>query len=76
MKILVDYNGWQKVVDVAPEIVRRGVLEMAILPPLSVGFEVAVKAGPVPKETSVQKILVFRTEDQTPDGLLIFSNKT
>ena len=70
MKVLIDYNGWRKIEDVALEIVLTGKMQLCIMPPLRVDCEPAR----VPKHNPAINLIVYATGKRTADGLQIFNN--
>jgi hypothetical protein len=70
MEVLVDYNRWQKIVDIPKSAVKAGVFELAISPPLS---ETADAGRSV--DLQAHKIRVYATGKTDRRGLLIFSNR-
>lgn len=74
MKILADVNGWQRIFDIEPEIVKRGVINICIMPtPL-------VDCGPqsVPNFDRRQEINLTLYSAGVDDerGLPVFNNKS
>jgi hypothetical protein len=71
VKILIDFNGWQKAEDVSPELVRSGKIQFCIMPPLR------VDCGPqrVPENDPEINLIVYATGANDKNGLPIFSNR-
>lgn len=72
MQVMIDYNGWRKMVDVDDYTVRRGKIQLRIMPPLSVNcLPLSQPTRPDP----VLDLIVYATGCQTEHGLMIFSNR-
>ena len=71
MQILIDYNGWRKIEDVAPEIARSGKIQLCIMPPLRLDCG----QTRVPKHDPVINLIVYATGKRDANGLPIFSNR-
>ncbi len=71
MKIMIDYNGWRKVVDVEEFTCRSGKIQLSTIPPLRVDC----LPHEVPRIDPILNLIVYATGCQTETGLMIFSNR-
>jgi hypothetical protein len=59
MKIIADIDGWEKEIDVAPWMIEKGVLFVAICPP----FEFAVRKSDLVKDNGITKVQLRRISE-------------
>lgn len=59
MKIIADIDGWEKEIDVAPWMIEKGVLFVAICPPI----EFAVRKSDLVKDNGITKVQLRRISE-------------
>ncbi len=70
MKILLRLNGWEKVVDIARNLVWSGSVKIPIFPPM----ETLCLKGSIVAHNDEVKIVRFVNAERKKNGLYVFEN--